>query len=513
MDKRKILTVELVAESPIGSDYFYTTLELPANPAEIEDAMHKARFSNSPTQYRDIHIVDFPLYPILGVSRFDTASIEEYNMLAKALLNITEPYQEAVFKALVDTVYPSGKKDLIQVKDLYCITQHVNECGVASNVATDFQLGEFVIAQDLNDAIAEIRDDTILELLDLEEVGKLQRMKDRGVFVDNFYVITEGFSIPEDYKMPLSEEEPYSPIVVELGDYDVLNEPTKKIKCFLPMDEEMRENAVKELGVNSFDDTCITDIQSCIPGVDTHYLPGNVFDDLNNIAFMYTKLSAMEKITFKALCEAEKPGSLRAYYGVNDRLSEYQMSYYVPDEGNFFKEYLSHHLPIKMDKQWLSTLLTHEEGERLLKALGATKTSYGILPARGQDLYMLVPYDYDKSMPITQDDHEYEVIEVCGQTGLYVDNREDSMKVPDGCYRYDFREGDDGDIATLEKSVNVNFGGSLFVKEPIDIPEDGYIEMDEDSSPNFTGDAMTIAEFAETDLSQLNQGEGMGGIS
>ena len=126
---------------------------------------------------------------------------------------------------------------------------------------------------------------------------------------------------------------------------------------------------------------------------------------------------------------------------------------------------------------------------------------------------MLVPYDYDKSMPITQDDHEYEVIEVYGQTGLYVDNREDSMKVPDGCYRYDFREGDDGDIATLEKSVNVNFGGSVFVKEPIEIPEDGYIEMDEDSLPNFTGDAMTIAEFAETDLSQLNQGEGMGGIS
>ena len=41
MDKRKTLTVELVAESPIGSDYFYTTLELPANPAEIEDAMQK----------------------------------------------------------------------------------------------------------------------------------------------------------------------------------------------------------------------------------------------------------------------------------------------------------------------------------------------------------------------------------------------------------------------------------------------------------------------------------------
>lgn len=59
MDKRKTLTVELVAESPIGSDYFYTTLELPANPAEIEDAMQKARFSNSPTQYREIHVAIF----------------------------------------------------------------------------------------------------------------------------------------------------------------------------------------------------------------------------------------------------------------------------------------------------------------------------------------------------------------------------------------------------------------------------------------------------------------------
>ena len=185
------------------------------------------------------------------------------------------------------------------------------------------------------------------------------------------------------------------------------------------------------------------------------------------------------------------------------------------DEENLEEVYTrfnsTHHPLFRGHSLSVSDVVVNDKGAFFVDSIGFKKIDFDESKTHKPDNLMRIVYvephrpAFEAEIP-----HEYEA-ESKAVGGLI--EVVDSMKVPDGCYRYDFREGDDGDIATLEKSVNVNFGGSVFVKEPIEIPDDGYIEMDEDSSPNFTGDAMTIAEFAETDLSQLNQGEGMGGIS
>ena len=85
--------------------------------------------------------------------------------------------------------------------------------------------------------------------------------------------------------------------------------------------------------------------------------------------------------------------------------------------------------------------------------------------------------------------------------------------IPDVPDKYDLREGESIAFATVEPSVAVNHAGTIITKEPIIFGEEGYIEFDDDSSPNFLGDHMSVEEFQNTDVSQ-NEDESltMGGM-
>lgn len=68
-------------------------------------------------------------------------------------------------------------------------------------------------------------------------------------------------------------------------------------------------------------------------------------------------------------------------------------------------------------------------------------------------------------------------------------------------------------FATVEPSVAVNHAGTIITKEPIIFGEEGYIEFDDNSSPNFLGDEMSIEEFLNTDFDQdEDESQTMGGM-
>ena len=121
-------------------------------------------------------------------------------------------------------------------------------------------------------------------------------------------------------------------------------------------------------------------------------------------------------------------------------------------------------------------------------------TSYGIVSKHYGSLFALIGYD---------ELEKYELIEVCGQPALFNDARIPDSEVPKGLYRYDMRVGDDDFCdGTIEKNVWVNYGGSILIQQPFEFGEDGYIQLDEDSSPNFTGEEMTAEEFAARDFTE-----------
>ncbi len=97
---------------------------------------------------------------------------------------------------------------------------------------------------------------------------------------------------------------------------------------------------------------------------------------------------------------------------------------------------------------------------------------------------------------ISEQDEDFEVIEIAGQTALFSNERLDSADIPKGTYCYDLRQSDDGDrFCSIEKSVTVNHGGSVITKEPIDLGEKGFIPLTDDTEPNFIGKTSTFSDF------------------
>lgn len=110
------------------------------------------------------------------------------------------------------------------------------------------------------------------------------------------------------------------------------------------------------------------------------------------------------------------------------------------------------------------------------------------------------------------DSEEFELIEIAGQTALFTNERYGPEKTPAELNCYHLRMNDDQDrFAALEPYVKVNFGGTVFTKEPIDLGEDGFLELSEGTEPNFLGQTVTLDDFTE-DRIDLSEEQNMGGM-
>lgn len=104
-------------------------------------------------------------------------------------------------------------------------------------------------------------------------------------------------------------------------------------------------------------------------------------------------------------------------------------------------------------------------------------------------------YTSKKPCTISASD-EFDCIEICGKFALFTDERLTPSDVPEGMHLYHLRQTDDGrDFATLEQTVFVNHGGSVLVREPIDLGKDGYVVLNDDTAPNFLCEFMTIQDY------------------
>ena len=62
--------------------------------------------------------------------------------------------------------------------------------------------------------------------------------------------------------------------------------------------------------------------------------------------------------------------------------------------------------------------------------------------------------------------HDFEVIEIAGQTALFTNDRLMPADIPKGTYCYGLRQSDDSErFCTIEKNVTVNHGGTVITKE------------------------------------------------
>ena len=297
---------------------------------------------------------------------------------------------------------------------------------------------------------------------------------------------------------------------LKVGLADLNNPETAEARAVwiaLPIPRADADAIVKDaFGVDSIEDCPCFDFESGIPQITAVAVENMAsFDALNAVADRYLTMGTDAQLRFKAILEAENIHDADGALAATDRLNEYELSYFDSDAASFFKTHVCHNLDVRFDDHWLDTLLTQNEGKRLVERLGASITDYGILSARGGPLFEPVPVEAPEAKELktqAMTDEKLEVVEVLGQTALFTNGRVTQKELPDGLYKYDLREGESIAFATVEPSVAVNHAGTIITKEPIIFGEEGYIEFDDDSSPNFLGDHMSVEEFQNTDFSQ-----------
>jgi hypothetical protein len=102
-------------------------------------------------------------------------------------------------------------------------------------------------------------------------------------------------------------------------------------------------------------------------------------------------------------------------------------------------------------------------------------------------------------------DDEYELVEIEDLPALFTNERITDADIPKGMYCYHIRHDDNGNFCAIEKNVTVNHAGSIITKEPIELGKQGYISLNQDNSPNFLGENMSIYMFREYNPGQSEE--------
>ena len=504
--------IDIYNKHPHYDEYFYTELEMPGSDIDIYDALQRVRaFGGEQLQINISHCQKFP--EIVGVA-IDGVSISGLNVFSNRIDKMDENellILRGVFKHRFDEgIYRNG----IRMRELINLTYGLNQVPSLLGIGDVKSYGEFIIDNDLNDNIAKIHDEFVLDMIDREALGLEQMQIDGGVFVDGNYIAAGVYDMTEEYQGEFKNDSEYLKTAhafeLEIAKSPSDDNSTEKTGEWitLPISKESANAIAKAHGEKSIEDCVYYGFKSAIPSISSYeFSDMKDFDTLNEIAGKFVNMSLNEQVKYKAALQSEYISNLNQALEVAESVSLYDFYPYAETDDQFYREYLRRNSDVKLDSRWLSGVCSNES-ENWVNAVGGKTTEYGIISQKGGNLFE--PVEYHKPLHPIMRDRDFDVVEMGGQLALYVDARIDSSELPDGLFKYNFRHDEDNYYSTLERNVLVNNSGTLITRKPIDLGEHGYLVLDEDSTPNFIGNQATLEDFIDNDFDErfsVNNGE------
>lgn len=399
---KKTMTIEMAAGGYIGEEKYFATLEFPAKPHEIQDACHKLRITQNRDTNLRMEVCSCEILPELTDILLDSPSMEEMNFLAQRLAQLSD--SEAIaLRGVWQRLDKAGYlEEPVRAMDLINMTYGLENVMVASCVSNDRDLGEFVLENDLDEDIANLSDEMV-EMLDQEAVGQRHRESEGGVFIGYHYVVAGEYQLHQIYdgvRLPAQEQEKPFVFRLQVAESPV-NESTETMGTAewisLPIDRDQADRIAQKHNEGCIEDCTFYGFESIIPQITAdHYGDMLCFVRLNRLAQEIAQMKPSEQVKLKAVLEHEKPGTMEAVQEVVDHLREYQLDNRIGDADSYFKEYLLRHLDARFDARWLDGLAVCTEGTNLMQRLGAAETDYGIVSARGGQLYALIPFEQEQ---------------------------------------------------------------------------------------------------------------------
>lgn len=403
------ISVDISAINPITKEYNYGFVTLPATSFEIENAFQKARVLKG-GEYQ-VEVISSPKVPKLGEVRIDgDINIIELNLLAKRI-NLLSDDQLTVFNALFEN---SLDDELMapSLEELINMTDGLDKVLPVHGVTIDTELGEFVIDNNLSEALQTASED-VLEYVSPKIVGQKFREMENGVFYNGAYIPLGNYEKQFGYKSPPKEQlEVKNDIAFALKIAEApVNDSEETIESaewiYLPVDKNYANDRATLHNEGCIEDCVYYEFKSAFPSIDEEVFDDMLkFDKLNEIAARYIRLDTANRIKFKAVVEKIEPQTLDEVLEISDNLNRYEHSYYSASEDDFAMEYLARQLPTNFDMNAFDKREMRNFGERIIMGMEADVTDYGIVSAKDQSLYETITITTNEQVDENQEEFE-----------------------------------------------------------------------------------------------------------
>lgn len=261
---KKVFAVYLAKEDVPNSEA-YATLELPASPWELWDAMEKVRLKDGEALYMEID--DYYAFEYLAphLEELDI-SLNELNDLAARLATLDE-VQGIAFEGLFSMevqkkVNTNG--GVITLQDLRDLAVSAKtDCYHVVDAADDAQLGRFYAENEFVPELDGISDE-VFEMLDFAGIGRMMRCSENGVFVGSLYVLQDGELTAAPPVQKTLPEKPGYLFRLTLGLHPDIGDD-RTVTLILPAAEAELLDAQAQLGTEGWEGVAVIDYDGIIP--------------------------------------------------------------------------------------------------------------------------------------------------------------------------------------------------------------------------------------------------------
>ena len=397
---KKVFAVYLAKEDVPNSEA-YATLELPASPWELWDALDKVRLQTDDILYMEIE--DYYAFAYLAphLDRLEI-SLNELNDLATQLAALDE-VQEVAFDGFlrmevqnkVDT--NGGVITLQDLRDLAVSAK--TDCYHVVDAADDAQLGRFYAE---NDFIPELDgvSDAVFKVLDFAGIGRMMRCSENGVFVNSLYVLRDGELTTAPPVQKTLPEKPEYLFRLTLGLHPDIGDD-RTVTLILPAAEAELLDAQAQLGTEGWEGVAVIDYDGIIPyAAEFTDLPMEL-EEFNVLAAAVRDMPFPEKQLpkLKALLKQFEVQDIETAIGLTEHLDDYVLTPEISSP----QETAIDQLHFMTDDHSVELLISHVNlyayGCDLIREDNAVLSPYGLLH-RADYQPMLSPVQESQEMKI-----------------------------------------------------------------------------------------------------------------
>lgn len=379
---KMVFSVYAAGEGPREA---YATLDLPATPYEIKDALDKVRLQPDEKLFLDIE--EYYDFRFLAPYLEDVNDLYGLNALAEKLSRFVD-YESAVFAGQLKMDVEARISD-ITLPRLLSLADNTPYCDVIDVALNDSQLGKFYAENGFVTELEQLPDEAfkiIEDMLDYEQIGRKMRQAEGGVFVDRSTYGYSGYVIrhrePEMANALAAPEKPDYMILLEVckgffNDPDYDRDSVVQLK--LPASKETLDGVLNTLEAADWSELAFTCLDCRIPAlIEAINQTEDVFA-ANHAASRFAQMTGEQIPKLKSILEVTGITNLAEAIQLSDQMDSYVYSPEFSSPTDVAKAEIKFSLIEQEAELLIPHVNLHQYGKALLENHNWTLTDYGMI--------------------------------------------------------------------------------------------------------------------------------------